>query len=490
MNTTTDDPNAQFLNGNALMQAGRFADAAAVYQRVLVLNPIAPRVHNNLAVALAEQGLLDRAVLAYREALRQDPSYAEAHYNLGNALHALGRHDEAIASYNRALELVPGWPAALLNRGRVFASCGKQALAEASYRQALAGRPDYPEAHNNLGLALGLQGHHDSAMQHFNRALELAPQFADAHSNRAQLRLLLGDLQGGWSEYEWRHRLASWTLPALALPRWSGEVVPGTTVLLRAEQGFGDTLQFIRFALPLQRSGLRVVVECQPALASLLARVEGVDAVVVRPAAPPRCDAQIPVASLPGVLGVRDTASIPAPAAYLHARPELVAHWRDRLAVHAGRRIGIVWSGSPGHPQNCHRSIPPKHFSALENVPGVVLINMQFGQATPPDVNAVQLGGVDIGPPSFEDTAAIITNLDLLITCDTVFAHLAGALGVPVWIALSVATDWRWLLGRDDSPWYPSARLFRQTRLDDWSEVFVRIKAALEQRWSSSPSST
>jgi Flp pilus assembly protein TadD len=490
MKTTADDPNAQFLHGNSLMQAGRFADAATAYQRILVLNPLAPRVHNNLAVALAEQGLLDRAVLAYREALRQDPNYAEAHYNLGNALHALGRHDEAMTSYDRALELAPGWPSALLNRGRVFASCGQQALAEASYRHALAGRPDYPEAHNNLGLALALQGHHDSAMQHFNRALELAPQFADAHSNRAQLRLLLGQLKSGWSEYEWRCRLSSWTLPALALPRWSGEVVPGTTVLLRAEQGFGDTLQFIRFALPLHSAGLRVVVECQPALASLLARVAGVDAVVARPAAPPACDVQIPMASLPGMLGVFDTAAIPAPVPYLQARPELVAHWRDRLSAHRGRRVGIVWSGSPGHPQNCHRSIPPEHFSTLGKLPGVVLINIQFGQSTPPGVNAMRLDDVDTGAPSFEDTAAIITNLDLLISCDTVFAHLAGALGVPVWIALSVATDWRWLLEQDDSPWYPSARLFRQTRLDDWAEVFVRIKTALEQRWGSSPSST
>ena len=217
-------------------------------------------------------------------------------------------------------------------------------------------------------------------------------------------------------------------------------------------------------------------------LASLLARVAGVDDVVVRPTTPPPCDAQIPVASLPGMLGVLDTAAIPAQVPYLQAQPERLTQWRDRLAAHAGYRVGIVWSGSPGHPQNCHRSIAPEHFKALAKVPGVVLINLQFKQSTPKGLNAVQLENVDSGPPSFEDTAAIIANLDLVITCDTVFAHLAGALGVPVWIALSVATDWRWLLERDDSPWYPSARLFRQTTLDDWADVFERIKAALEQR--------
>ena len=482
MTTPTIDTDALVSQGNALMQSGRFAQAAAIYDRALALNPAEPRAHNNLAVALAEQGQWERAVLAYQEALRQDPGYAEAHYNLGNAFQALVRYVDAIACYDRALELVPGWPSALLNRGRVFAARGQQALAADSYRQAIESRPDYPEAHNNLGLALALQGQFDNAMQHFDRAVELAPQFADAHANRAQLRLLLGDLKRGWSEYEWRCRLSSWALPTLPIPRWNGQIVSGLTLLLRAEQGFGDTLQFVRFAATMQRGGMRVIVECQPALASLLARAAGVDAVVARPSASPPCDAQIPMASLPGMLGVRDIAAVPATAHYLQAHPQLVAQWRDHLTSLAGFRVGIVWSGSPGHPQNCHRSIAPEHFKGLAEVPGVTLVNLQFKLPTPAGLNAVQLGHVDHGPPSFEDTAAIIANLDLVISCDTVVAHLAGALGVPVWIALSVATDWRWLLERDDSPWYPSARLFRQKRLDEWAEVFVRIKAALEQQ--------
>jgi tetratricopeptide (TPR) repeat protein len=478
----SDGADAQFAHGNAHMQSGRFAEAAAAYRRALAVNREAPRTNNNLAVALAEQGLFGSALAHYRESIRLEPDYAPAHFNFGNAYRELGKYAEAVTAYERALELAPGWSAALLNCGLALAALGEQVAAEANYREALAGQPDYPEAHNNLGLALQIQGQLDEAMQHFDRALELAPAFASAHANRAQLRLLHGDLQQGWLEYEWRWRLPRTALPSLPIPIWDGTRLAGRSLLLRAEQGFGDTIQFIRFAAQLHRAGIRVFVECQPTLVSLLALAPGVQHAFARGRALPQCEAQIPIASLPRVLNIADLAAVATPDPYLQADPQLTATWRGRLALDDVLHVGIAWKGSAGHPQDCHRSFAPEHFAALAAVPGIKLVSLQAGQRAPASLHALEPLGApsDDQPLSFADTAAIVANLDLVITCDTAIAHLSGALGVPVWIALPLIPDWRWLLGRDDSPWYPSARLFRQTRLDDWSDVFARIATALE----------
>jgi Flp pilus assembly protein TadD len=474
------DADAQLALGSALMQAGRFAEAAEAYQRLLKLTPQNARAHNNLAVAFAEQGLLEHAVRHYREAVQIDPAYAEAHYNLGNALRLLGRHDDALACYDRALALREGWPGAHCNRGLALAAQGRQAAAEAAYRRALALNPDHVEAQNNLGLALQIQGRLDEAMAHFDRALALAPDFPSAHSNRAQLRLLHGDFREGWPEYEWRWRLPGVRLPPVEVPAWDGSELAGRTILLRAEQGFGDTIQFVRFAPILRRAGATVIVECRPQLVQLLATMRDVHAVVPRGAPLPPCDFQIPVASLPGALGVFDLAGIPAEVPYLAAAPARRDAWRDWLAQHEGLKVGICWRGSPGHPQDCHRSIPPEHFAGLAAVPGIQLVSLQAGER-PRGIPGLLEPAADPlrNPLPFEESAALIAALDLVVTCDTVIAHLAAALGKPVWIALPLVPDWRWLLGRDDSPWYPTARLFRQTRLDDWEEVFERIVQAL-----------
>lgn len=478
---TRTDTDTSLDAGNALMQLGHFAQAAAAYEQVIERHPGSSRAHNNLAVALAEQRQFDRAIKAYQRALQLDPHFAHAHFNLGNALHAQSHHAQAVACFDCALKLVPVWPGAWLNRGLALAAQGCQALAQASYETALAQRPDYPEAHNNLGLALQLQGQLEAAMKHFDRALALAPGFAGAHSNRAQLRLLLGDFEGGWPEYEWRWHLANMNLPRLDIPRWDGKLQPGLTLLLRAEQGFGDTLQFVRFAAALQRAGLRVIVECQAQLATLLERASGVHAALPRGQALPPCDAYIPLASLPGLLGVLNTASIPAEMPYLHADTQRVELWRSRLASCRGLRVGIAWKGSPGYPQDCHRSIPVEHFAVLADLPGLTLVNLQFGERAPQAWGALEPLDLDAQAQSFEHTAALITHLDLVISCDSVVAHLSGGLGKPVWLALPQTPDWRWLLGRDDSAWYPSTRLFRQTELDHWQQVFERIQQALRQ---------
>ncbi|MEO8627657.1 MAG: tetratricopeptide repeat-containing glycosyltransferase family protein [Betaproteobacteria bacterium] len=468
-----------FETGNAHMNAGRFVEAAVAYSRALKLQPGA-RTHGNLGVALAEQGLYEAAVLHYQEALRLEPTHAEAAYNWGNALCALTRYAEAVTCYDRALAANPEWSPALLNRGLAFAAQGKQKLAEESYRRALAANPDYAEALNNLGLALQLQGHFEAAMARFNRAIELSPELANAHANRAQLRLLLGDLRNGFSEYEWRWRLAGVGLPAINVPGWDGAAMSGRTVLLRAEQGFGDTIQFVRFAQVLRQAGAKVVIECPAVLERLLSTTRGVSQVVVRGKPLPKCDVQIPVASLPAVLNVFEIGAIPAAIPYLFTDPGRVAHWRRRLAAHAGFRIGVAWRGSTGHPQDPHRSFSASQFAVLATLPGVCLVNLQIGERMPdglPAIDLLEQRALDTF--AFADTAAIVANLDLVITCDTALAHLCGALGVPVWIALSLAPDWRWLLNRDDSPWYPTARLFRQKHLDDWRSVFRHIALSL-----------
>jgi Flp pilus assembly protein TadD len=472
---------AAFALGNAHFQAGRFAEAAAAYERALHLDPSDPRIHNNRAVALAEQRRFEAAVAGYRQALRLDPDYAEAHYNLGNALRELARPADALAAYDRACELRPDWPAAHCNRGLALADLGREALAESAYRHAIALQPDYPLAYNNLGLALELQGRLEEAMARFDRALELAPDLASAHANRAQLHLLQGDFRAGWAEYEWRWRLPGVSLPAVDVPRWDGAPLIGRTVLLRAEQGFGDTIQFVRLAVLLKERGARVVLECQPTLTRLLATAPGIDRVVARGADLPRCDVQIPLASLPGALGLPGPNPIPRSVPYVSAESERVEHWRKTLARHGGLKVGIVWKGNPSHPQDAHRSIPRESFAVLSDAPRVTLFSLQVDEVVAGLPWLIDLAGRRHAPAGFAETAAILANLDLVISCDTATAHLAGALARPVWIALPLVPDFRWLLEREDSPWYPTARLFRQTRLDDWAEVFVRMAGALAQ---------
>ena len=486
--SATAAADALFETGNAQLQAGHYAEASAAYTRALELQPAVAQTHGNLGVALAEQGSFEAAIAHYREALRLDPAHAEAAYNWGNALRALTRYADAVTCYDRALAAKPDWWVALLNRGLALAAQGKQKQAEESYRQALAAKPDYAEAPNNLGLALQLQGHFQAAMTQFNRAIELSPDLANAHTNRAQLRLLLGDLRNGFAEYEWRWRLAGVGLPAIDVPGWDGAPVSGRTVLVRAEQGFGDTIQFVRFAQALRQAGAKVVIECPAALERLLSTTRGVSHVVVRGKPLPKCDVQIPAASLAAALKVFELSEIPAATPYLFTDPGRVAHWRQKLAAHGGFRIGVAWKGSKGHPQDPHRSFSANQFAVLATLPGVSLVNLQIGERTPDGLRAIDLlQQTELDTFSFADTAAVVASLDLVIVCDTALAHLCGALGVPVWIAVSLAPDWRWLLARDDSPWYPTARLFRQTRLDDWKGVFRRIALALARHIAVNP---
>jgi hypothetical protein len=333
-------------------------------------------------------------------------------------------------------------------------------------------------------VALAEQGRLAEAATCYEQALHLKPDYADAHLNLAYSWFFRGDLEAGWPEYEWRWKRRGFPQPSFRQPLWDGSSLQGQTILLFAEQGLGDTLQFIRYAPLVRQHGATVIVQCQEPLLRLLATCAGIHRLVPEGCALPPFDVQAPLLSLPRIL--RTTlATIPAKVPYLSVDPGLSTHWQRRLSDVEGFKVGIVWQGNPEQARDRRRSVPLLAFTPLAVIPGVRLVSLQkgAGRAQLPDL-ADRLGLLDMTDrlKDFADTAALISQLDLVITVDTAVAHLAGALGVPVWLALASSADWRWLLEREDSPWYPSMRLFRQSTWGDWAGVFERLTEALRKQ--------
>jgi Flp pilus assembly protein TadD len=478
--------------GILLTNQGRLDEAVATLQHALRLHPDVAQTHNHLGLARAAQGRFDEALASYREALRLQPDFADTHNNAGILFMNHGRLAEAEAAFQEALDRRPGFVEALSNRGNARGLRGEYDLAIGDFRQALLWRPHFAPAHVALGSALGRQGKLEDAAACYRRALQLNPRNAEAHYNLGTALLLLGNLPEGWAEYEWRAHRPGAVRRTFPQPPWDGSPLAGRTILLHAEQGLGDTIQFIRFAPLVQERGGRVVVECQPALVPLLQGCRGVDQLVPRRAPLPAFDVHAPLLSVPRILGTA-LATIPAGCPYLFPNAQLVAQWREELSHCQGLKVGIAWQGDPKHSDDRNRSIPLLHFEPLTRIPGVHLFSLQKGpgqeqlpglaQRIPMTDLASRLDEVT-GP--FLDTAAVMKSLDLVITCDSAIAHLAGALAMPVWVALAFTGDWRWLLQRSDSPWYPTMRLFRQQRPGDWPEVFARMADALRQHFSAS----
>ena len=471
--------------GAVLREQGKLDEAVACCRRALQLKPNDAEIHNNLGAALNEQGKLDEAVACYRGALQLKPDYAEAHNNLALAFKDQGKLDEAVACCRRALQWKPDFVQAHNNLAATLSQQGKLDEAIACCRRALELKPDYAEAHNNLGLALNKQGKLDEANACYRRALELKPGYADAHVNQSMLWLLTGDFPRGWPEYQWRWKAKPSECRDFSQPLWDGQPLEGRTILLHAEQGRGDTIQFVRYAALVKQRGAVVIVECPRPLLSLLTSCAGIDRLVARGEELPPFDVQAPLLSLPGIFQTA-LGEIPATIPYLFADPVLVEHWRQELSGIAGFKIGIAWQGNPKYPSDRDRSLPLGCFEPLARCCGVQLLSLQkdFGTEQLQEVAqrfpVIDLGSrLDEASGAFMDTAAVMMNLDLVVTSDTAVAHLAGALGVPVWVALPLVPDWRWLLDRSDSPWYPTMRLFRQERRGDWPGVFRRIEVAL-----------
>lgn len=471
--------------GNTLKEQNKFDEAAACYQSALEIRPDFPEVLNNLAVIFMKLNKPDAAVANCQRAIKLRPDLAQAHHNLANALMVLRRMSEAESSYRQALALQPNLVEAHTNLGFVLKEQGRLDEAAASCRRAVELNPNDAQAHSNLGLTLVELRCLDGAMECYRRALALQPDFPEVHLHLASLCLLQGDFKTGWSEYEWRQHDKRFRQISCRQSIWDGASLAGKSILLYSEQGIGDTIQFIRYAARLKQLASRVIGECDARLIPLLSSCANVDSWVSQPNELPPFDVYAPLLSLPRLLDTQmDT--IPADIPYLFADPALVQQWQQKLEALSGFKIGIVWQGS-----SIVRSkdIPLQNFAPLAQVPGVRLISLQKGPGIQQlneladAFSVTDLGNqVDETAGAFMDTAAVIMNLDLVVTVDTSAAHLAGALGAPVWVALPFAPDWRWLLDRSDSPWYPTMRLFRQKTPGDWIGVIAEIRDALREQ--------
>jgi tetratricopeptide (TPR) repeat protein len=501
--------------GVALAESGQRGEAIACFEQALRRHPESATTHNNLGIALAQEGRLTEAVANLERALQVQPEYAEACYNLASVLQQLGRRDDAIARFQECLRLQPNHAGACNNLGLAlteakrqyealivlqhavrlrpdmkeahnnlglaYTDLGRFAEAQASFQQALRLDSRYAEAHSNLGSAYKEQGRLEEAVACYDMALRLAPEAVSTQYNRSLALLQQGDYERGWPAYEWRWQRPPTPPRPFAQPRWDGAPRPEQTILLWSEQGLGDTIQFVRYAALVKERVGQVVLECPPPLVALLSSCPGVDQVVAEGEPLPNFDVQAPLLSLPALCGTT-LSTVPAQVPYLQADPARVASWRARLAGESGFRIGVVWQGNPRHGWDRHRSLPLASLETLSRVKGVRLVSLQKGPGREQIAEVARrfavldLGGeLDESSGAFVDTAAVMQCLDLVVTVDTAAAHVVGALGVPVWLALAAIADWRWLRQRDDTPWYPSMRLFRQERLGDWRTVFTRM---------------
>jgi FkbM family methyltransferase len=485
---------AEAYNNIGLVDAaqGRYQEAIAAYRRAIALKPTFAEAHNNLALPLRQTGQLDAAIASCREATRVAPESPQAHSNLGCFLQEAERFDEAIEALSAALRVDPRFPQALNNLGICQWRLGRYEEASASYRRAIELAPDGHEAYNNLGSALRDQGELDEALACYDRAIEIRPDYAAPHWNRSLIWLLKGDPARGWPEYEWRWGLNTFQRRHYPQPAWDGSSPEGKTIFLVAEQGLGDTLQFIRYAPLLAARGARVVAEVHRPLRRLIKSCPGVDKVIVQGETPPPFDTHTTLMSLPGLFNTT-AENIPAQVPYLAADARLVEQWRDEIKALPGFKIGIAWKGSPQNGQDRERSLPLVMFEQLASVPDVTLVSLQKGVGSEQIAHvADRFAVVDFGPRldemsgPFMDTAAVMAHLDLVVVCDSALAHLAGAMGVPVWLALMKTPDWRWLLEGETSRWYPTMRLFRQQRRGDWEGVFRQMAAVLANQVSGS----
>lgn len=465
-----------------LEMLGRSEAALASYDKAIALWPDYADAYNNRGNTLQVLGRFAEAIASYDKAIEINPNYAEGYNNRGNALQGPQRLEEALASYDKAIELKPDYADAYNNRGNALRDLGRLEDAVGSYDQAITLRPEYAEAYGNRGNALQALRRFDEALASYDKAIALDPNHAEAHYNKGLCLLQLGDLARGLRLYEWRKRRRR-PIGARAYPQpvWTGEQdIAGRTLFLYWEQGLGDTIQFCRYAKLAAARGARVVMEVQQRLVGLLRQLDPAIEVVGPDQAPAAFDLHASLMSLPLAFGTT-LETIPAEVSYLRTDETVRALWLGRLPPAPKPRIGVVWSGSSGHGDDRNRSIEPAMFlPLLDGRAEWIALQREFRAG---DLEVFERAGgmASFGEEQrdFGDAAALVERMDLVITVDTSVAHLAGAMGKPVWNLLAYNPDWRWLLDRDDSPWYPSMRLFRQQRAGEWSDVISRVGAAL-----------
>ncbi|PWT90071.1 MAG: glycosyltransferase [Proteobacteria bacterium] len=481
LKTRPDHCDALHLLGVLEHEAGRFNAAIPLIRRAIDLKPAVASFHSNLGIAHRAGGQLTEAIKCYRQALWIDPQLVNAHFNLGNVFQDLGELERAGECYRKALSLKPDFGDALCNLGLVHRAQGQLDEAITCFRRAVAQGKACPNALTNLGIALKEKGDLVEAAACQEQALRLDSKHANARFNLSLLRLLQGDFDRAWSDFECRWEASGLAPKHVDIPLWDGKPLKGKTLLVYAEQALGDTLQFARYAALLRKRGAKVVLECQPGLAPLL---EGVaDQIIPEGELLPHIDVQAPLISLPGLM--KTTAkTIPAHTPYVQSDSKLERFWRHKLSKVKGYKVGIAWQGNPDDPEDRLWSIPLERFAALADVDGVRLVSLQIGPgheqvSSLSGFPLLDLGGRMDRDITWSDIAAAMMSLDLVVTADTPIAHLAGALGVPVWTVLAYVPEWRWQMDRADSPWYPTMRLFRQRRRGDWDEVMARVALAV-----------
>lgn len=509
--------------GLVVLQLGRPGEAADLIKRAIALRPGDASVYSDLGVAYSLDRNFDEAIASFQHALRLQPNAAHTHRNLGDALHAAGRNEEAITSYRSAIFVAPMDPGAHNNLGNVYLHLGQLEEAATCYQRAveleprllpaqsnlgdvltkldrpeeglvcaqrvLALDPNFAEGHLNMGVAYWRMGRFAEAEACYRRALALRPDFVDAHLNLGLLLLLHGRYEEGWQEYEWHWQMGTHASRRreLSAPAWDGALADGKTILAYSDQGFGDTLQFVRY-LPLmleQSRAARIVVECQAALIPLLRQlgnpqIDFVSREESRTTPPPH-DLHVSFFNLPLILRRFEPLTTPEP--YLRADEEKRAAWRSKLDPAGKKRVGIAWAGNPSQADDRRRSMKPGMLQPILEVPGITFVNLQLQPPGPLPTPMTEAGVLDFRESiaDFSDSAALLAELDLIITVDTSVAHLAGALGRPAWVMVSFVPDFRWGIGHTDTPWYPSLRLFRQPRAGDWDSVVAEVVAALQK---------
>ena len=482
-----DHVDAYCNRGIALYELEQYQSAVDSFNKAIAINPDHTDAHYNRSIALYELKQFHAAIDSCNKAIALKPDHADAYYNRGIALYELKQFHAAIDSCNKAIALKPLHAEANHSCGKAFADLKQYQAAIDSYDKAIAIKPDYVDAYDNRGNALNDLKQHKAAIHSYGQALAIKPDAAEVHWNQSLCYLQIGDFENGWAKYEWR-----WQTKEIesfknrrnfTQPLWLGvEPLQGKTILLHSEQGLGDTIQFCRYARLVSKLGARVILQVQPPLLTALTSLEGVTELLAMNQKPPASDFHTPLLSLP--LAFKTTLdTIPASDSYITSDPPKLAQWRAKLGNAAKPRVGLVWSGNAKHRNDANRSIPLSVFINLlpDNFQYISLQKELRDQ----DRETLKLhpeilhyeGEVD----DFTDTAALCELVDIVISVDTSVAHLAGAMGKPVWILLPFNADWRWLLDRDDSPWYPCAKLYRQEVRDDWKRVFMHLANDLER---------
>ena len=469
--------------GNVLKDLDQLDAAVISFDKAITLKPDYAEAYYNRGKALIELRQPDAAAASFEQAITLKPDFAAAYSSRGNVLKVLQQYDAAIASFNRAIAVKPDYAEAYANRGHVLRDLMQLDAALASYDRAIALKPDFVEAYSNRGNVLKDLCQVDAALASYDRAIALKPDYADAYWNKSLALLLKGDFENGWELYEWRWRTDFFTpyKRNFQQPVWSGrEPLAGKTILLHSEQGLGDTIQFGRYASLVANLGAQVIMEVGKPLLGLFKGLAGISRLIEKGDPLPAFDFHCPLLSLPRAFRTGlDT--IPCQQKYLDIDPARLACWRSRLGEKNSPRIGLVWGGSATNTNDHNRSIPLS--TVLQQLPG----NFHY-VSLQKDLRDSDESLLDSQPnilnfghelDDFTDTAALCELMDVVISVDTSVAHLSGALGKPTWLLLPFSPDWRWLMDRDDSPWYPSMKVYRQKTPGDWGPVFARIKAEL-----------